>query len=67
MKQRQREARIIENETAAAQLQHHMIPRPTVIEKVNKKLRKTKETLERRRRSRRRRKQSEDNKQVSNT
>ena len=61
IKQRQREARQLENATAAAQLRHHVIPRFTVIEKVNRKLRKTKETIERRRRSRRRRKQSEEN------
>ena len=61
IKQRQREAKQLENKTAAAQLQHHVIPRPRVIEKVNKKLRKTKETIERRRQSRRRRKQSEEN------
>ena len=61
IKQRQREARHIENETAAAQLQHHMIPRPTIIEKANKKRRKWKEVLEQRRRTRRQRKQSESN------
>ena len=61
IKQRQREARHIENETAAAQMQHHMIPRPTIIEKANKKRRKWKEVLEQRRRTRRQRKQSESN------
>ena len=61
IKQRQREARTVKNNTAAAQLQYHMIPRPTIIEKVNKKFRKTKDMIERRRMTRRRRKQSEEN------
>ena len=60
IKQRERETRKLENATAATRLRLHMIPRSTVIEKVNKKLRKTKDTIERRRRTRRRRKQSEE-------
>ena len=35
LKPRQREARKAENKSAAARLKHHMIPRPTAIEKVN--------------------------------
>ena len=44
----------------AAVMQRYMTPRPTFIEKVNKKFRKMKDTIERRRMTRRRRKQSEE-------
>ena len=56
-----KENRRKKKKTVAAQLQYRMIPRPTEIEKVNKKVRKMKDMIERRRRTRRQRKQSEEN------